>query len=246
MGKNNELTFDDFKRLASDKSLSRYEKIGFPDSYRKEHEQNMLNDILAKLPFDKVKNKTILDIGCGCSDLVFHIIDVCKKNNHTLILIDSEEMLSHIPDQDFIIKYSGYYPNLPALFEKHAGKVDYALSYSVFHYIFNEGNIYQFLHRTVDLLSMNGQFLLGDIPNYSKRERFLNSEAGKEFLAKSAEASKLKGATNHDDTSTKIDDAIVMAIITRLRAFQCETYLLPQADNLPMSNRREDILIIKR
>jgi cyclopropane fatty-acyl-phospholipid synthase-like methyltransferase len=246
MGNSNELTFDDFKRLASDQSLSKYEKIGFPNSYRKDHEANMFKDILTKLPMDQVKNKTIVDIGCGCSDLVYYLIDLCKANNHKLILIDSEEMLSHIPDQDFIIKYAGYYPNIDPLFELFQGKVDFVLSYSVFHYIFNEGNMYQFLHKTVDLLTPGGHFLLGDIPNYSKRERFLNSEEGKLFLSKTKETANLKGATNHNDTTTKIDDAIVMAILTRLRNYQCETYLLPQSDQLPMANRREDILIVKK
>jgi hypothetical protein len=33
------LGFDDFRKMAGDSSLSRYEKIGFPDEYRKGKEQ---------------------------------------------------------------------------------------------------------------------------------------------------------------------------------------------------------------
>lgn len=43
-----------------------------------------------------------------------------------------------------------------------------------------------------------------------------------------------------------MDDSIVLAIVARLRRFGCEAYLVPQNDNLPMANRREDILVVKR
>jgi hypothetical protein len=43
----------------------------------------------------------------------------------------------------------------------------------------------------------------------------------------------------------KIDDGVVFGILQRYRNFGFDTYLLPQNDNLPIANRREDILIKK-
>jgi len=48
------LTFDDFRRLATDATLSPYEKIGFPDEYREGYEAAIFADIVAKLaPLDR-------------------------------------------------------------------------------------------------------------------------------------------------------------------------------------------------
>ena len=41
--------FEDFRALAQDASLSKYERIGFPDSYREGLEQCIFADILGKL-----------------------------------------------------------------------------------------------------------------------------------------------------------------------------------------------------
>ena len=40
-----EFTFEDFKKRASNTSLSKWEKIGFPDSYRKGVEEHIYFDI---------------------------------------------------------------------------------------------------------------------------------------------------------------------------------------------------------
>jgi hypothetical protein len=43
----------------------------------------------------------------------------------------------------------------------------------------------------------------------------------------------------------KIDDSVLLGLILRARGAGYEGYLVPQPDNLPMANRREDILIRK-
>ncbi|MDP3556029.1 MAG: class I SAM-dependent methyltransferase [Bacteroidota bacterium] len=243
MSSNKELNFDDFKKMASDKSLSASEKIGFPDSYRKGFSKIILNDINVKLPIYNTTNKVIVDIGCGCDELTFELIDVCKKNNHTLILIDSEEMIQDLPSSDKIIKLAGKFPFNDDRLNKYIGKVDYVLCYSVIFYVFANDNLYDFIHQSVNLLKAGGHFLIGDIPNIDKRDRFLNSDEGKQF---SQNNNQVKGSTAHENRDQKMDDTIVLAIITRLRRFGCEAYIMPQASDLPLANRREDILIVKR
>ncbi len=243
MSGNKELTFDDFKRMAANPNLSGSEKIGFPDSYRKGYSKVILEDIYTKLPIDTTQNKVIIDIGSGCDELTFELIEVCKKNNHTLVLIDSDEMLANIPDSKGIVKIGGKFPFSNNEMNEYLGKADFVLCYSVLFYIFANDNLYLFLHEALNLLKANGRFLIGDIPNIDKRDRFLDSEEGKKFLANSGQ---VKGSTAHDNRDQKMDDSIVLAIVSRLRRFGCEAYIVPQNDNLPMANRREDILVVKR
>ena len=240
---NQELTFEDFKKLAADNRLSGAEKIGFPQAYREGFSKAILQDICTKLPLAQTRNQLIIDIGCGCDRLTLDLIALCKKNGHTLVLIDSEEMLALIPDQQHIVKIAGKFPFSGNTMKKYLRKADHVLCYSVLFYVFANDNLYNFLHAAADLLKPGGSMLLGDLPNIDKRDRFLASEAGKAFRKN---AGKLKGSTAHDNRSQKMDDAVIIAILQRMRRFGCEAYLLPQHASLPMANRREDILIIKR
>ena len=76
-----DLKFEDFKNLAKDESLSKYEKIGFPDIYRKDYEDYIFQDVLRKLDNLLNKNQIILDIGPGCTELPQEIINLCKKKS---------------------------------------------------------------------------------------------------------------------------------------------------------------------
>ena len=58
-----------------------------------------------------------MDIGAGCSGLPKMLIDLCEKNKHKLILIDSEEMLSHLPNKPFIEKYCCKFPDCGEMIE---------------------------------------------------------------------------------------------------------------------------------
>ena len=41
----------------------------------------------------------------------------------------------------------------------------------------------------------------------------------------------------------KIDDGVVLGILARCRAAGFDAYVLPQPPELPMANRREDVLV---
>src|SRR5947207_15166730 len=92
------LTFDDFRRMATDESLSRDEKIGFPDAYRAGREEVIWRDITAKLPALAGHERVVLDIGPGCSELLQLLIELCRRQGHKLLLVDSAEMLAQLPD----------------------------------------------------------------------------------------------------------------------------------------------------
>lgn len=235
--------FDDFRLLAQKAELSKYGRIGFPDEYRAGHEANIFADIRSKLPALDARGQTVLDIGPGCSDLPAMLVDHCRTHDHRLILIDSAEMLAHLPDGEGIEKHAALFPNCSEFVQAHQGAVNVILSYSVLHYVLVDAGFFRFLDASLSLLAPGGQFLIGDIPNVSKRKRFFSSETGVKFhqdFMKTAERPEVRfNQVEHD----QIDDAIIMAILQRSRAQGFDAYVLPQRPDLPMANRREDILI---
>jgi len=239
------LSFDDFRSLADDDSLSCYEKIGFPNSYRENKESLIFDDIDSKVKLSDIVSQNVLDIGPGCSELPHMLIDICRKNDNQLILVDSGEMLKHLPDESYITKFDAYYPQCPSLFSAYAGKIDVILCYSVFHYIFVESNMWNFLDKSLELLAEGGRLLIGDIPNISMRRRFFSSESGKKFHREFTGKSSDPEVTFNVVDANTIDDSVIFSILMRARNAGFDAYVLPQSRSLPMSNRREDILITR-
>jgi len=93
------LTFDDFRKLASDPTLSRHEKVGFPDSYRQDKEDEIFSDMCGKVTNLSLPGKTVLEIGPSCSELPVLLAQRCETNGSQLIFVDSEEMLALRPNQ---------------------------------------------------------------------------------------------------------------------------------------------------
>ncbi len=252
MGKENSyskfanLTFDDFRKLANDSSLSRHEKVGFPDSYREGKEEDIFRDMRAKLSNLSLPNKKLMEIGPGCSELPVMLAQLCEMSGGELIFIDSEEMLAHLPQAKHIIKYAGAFPSaLGGDFEKWAGKIDVIIAYSVIQYVFTEGNLWGFVDRCLSLLADGGEILFGDVPNITMRKRFFASDAG---------AASHRQYTGRDEKPEvffnqlepgQMDDSVVLAILARARAQGFHAWVVPQSSSLPMANRREDILIRK-
>lgn len=238
-----DLKFEDFRRMANDPSLSRYEKIGFPDSYRAGKEAAIWQDIVAKLPSLLSPGKLVLDVGPGCSELPSMLIDLCREKGHTLLLVDSAEMLAQLPDEPFIEKHPGIYPRCPDLIERYRERVDVLLSYSVLHYVFTEGNVWSFLDASLGLLAHGGEMLLGDIPNVSKRRRFFATPAGAAYHRAFTGRNEDPQVVFNQVEQGAIDDAVIFGLLQRARSAGFDSHVVPQAPDLPMANRREDILI---
>ncbi|MEC5388199.1 class I SAM-dependent methyltransferase [Uliginosibacterium sp. H3] len=237
--------FEDFRRMAADDKLSAWEKIGFPDSYRKGLEQDIFLDIARKLPALDGQQQIIIDIGAGCSDLPRKLIDRSIAHRHRLILVDSAEMLGLLPDGTGVEKVAARFPDCPTLIASLQGRVNAVLVYSVFQYVFAEGNTWAFLDACLSMLAPGGSILIGDIPNISRRKRFFASETG---------IAHHKQFTGRDESPTvsfnrlepaHIDDAVIMGLIMRCRNAGFDAWVVPQDASLPMANRREDILITR-
>lgn len=237
--------YEDFRVMAKDKTLSRHEKVGFPDSYRAGRENLIFDDICKKLPGLNEAGSIVLDIGCGCGDLPRLFMKRANENNQTLLLVDSAEMLDELPADAKVTKIAAQFPDCAKLLADYAGKIDAVLAYSVIQYVFAEGNIFSFLDRTLTLLSPGGRFLIGDIPNISMRKRFFASAAGgachRAFTGKDEEPVVIFNTLEMD----VMDDSVVLALLARARNQGFHAFVMPQAGDLPMANRREDVLIIR-
>lgn len=240
----NDIGYEDFRRMALDPNLSANERIGFPDSYRDGFDSAIFEDICRKVTNLTDRNKQVLDIGPGCGGLANRIIDHCHSCGHSLSLVDSPEMLSQLPG-DGVVKIAGFYPDCFDDLSEQEGKYDAIVCYSVFHYIFVEASFWRFIDYSIKLLAPGGQLLIGDIPNVSKRKRFFSSEAGVRFHQQFMNTSESPCVVRDCVEVDKIDDGVILGVIMRARAEGCDAYWLPQPSSLPMSNRREDVLIMK-
>ena len=239
------ISFQEFQGRAQDPSLTKYEKIGFPDNYRKGKEQNIFLDLEQKLKLDREQLK-ILDIGCGCSDLVDLLITNSETKKQELILVDSQEMLDLLPNSSIAKKVPGQFPKCLDSLKEFQNELDVIIVYSVLQHIILDSNPYSFIDKALGLLKSTGVLLLGDIPNNSKRNRFFESERGQKFHEEYTDSSEAPlPIINYPDTFEKIDDGLLFGILMRYRGFGFETYILPQPDGLPMASRREDIIIVK-
>ncbi|MEO5962335.1 MAG: class I SAM-dependent methyltransferase [Thermomonas sp.] len=239
------LGFEDFRRLAADTSLSAYEKIGFPNSYRQGKEPLIFADILSKLERLQEPGSTVLDIGPGCSDVPRLLMAHCRELGQELHLVDSAEMLDQLEDAKGVHKHAAFYPECPELLERLHGRVDAIIVYSVLHYIYVDTNLFKFVDVTLALLAPGGALLIGDVPNISMRKRFFSSETGKAFHRAFTGTEAAPDVAHHQIEHGQIDDAVVFGILQRARAAGFHAYVLPQPPELPLANRREDILIIR-
>jgi len=240
-----DIGFDDFKKFASDDSLSPNEKIGFPDSYRQGYDNHIIEDIESKLG-EVRSGQEVLDIGPGCSNLAKAYIEKCYQSNSQITLVDSQEMLDLLPNMSNVIKVPGFYPSSDIMAKlNNEGGYDKIICYSVFHYLFIEANVWTFLDLTLNLLKPGGRFLLADIPNFSMRNRFFNSVKGAEFYNKFINSDKRNDNRKFDLHEDQIDDGVLIGMILRARNRGFHAYVMPQGDHLPMENRREDLLFVK-
>ena len=239
-----DLDFEGFKALARDPALSRHEKVGFPDSYRAGKEEAILRDVRAKLSNLELSGRKVLDVGPGCSGVALGLLDLCREREHTLTLIDSAEMLALLPDVPFAAKLPARFPEeCPAFLEENRGRLDAVLVYSVLQYVFREGNVFAFFDACLELLAEGGQLLIGDIPNQSMRKRFFSSAAGTRFHQAFTGTGEVPVVAHGTLDPGHIDDGALLGLVLRARSAGYDAFLLPQAADLPMANRREDLLV---
>jgi SAM-dependent methyltransferase len=221
--------------------LSESERIGFPDALRAGAEDRILESISGLLGLENARGLRVVDIGCGCGVLARRIIELCRERSHDLVLVDSAEMLGQHDDDAAIRKVTGRFPTTAPLLDFCAGRADAVIVYSVLHYVFAEGDADEFVEGALALLAPGGRILFGDLPNESKRRRFFASDAGAAYHRAFMATDDPPPVNEMKDTM--IDDAAILRLVSRARERGFDAYVLPQPDDLPFANRREDVLV---
>jgi hypothetical protein len=240
------LTYEHFRTMADDSTLSANEKIGMPDATRLGFDASILADILQKLPSLARRGHTVVDIGSGCGTFAHHFIAYCREFEHSLVLVDSQEMLKHLPDSPGVSKIEGRFPaNETTIRDQIPTGADVVLAYGVLSVVFADSNPFLFVDRAAALLRNGGHLLVGDVPNASKLRRFLASDAGVRYHREYLRTEEPPRLGAFDSTADRIDDGVVLGIIDRMRRRGFDAYIVPQSDSLPLANRREDILIVR-
>ncbi|QIB32707.1 class I SAM-dependent methyltransferase [Ancylobacter pratisalsi] len=242
-----ELSYDRFRAMARDSTLSLNERMGMPDAFRDGYEDAIMADICAKLPVLGEEGRTIVDIGCGCGLLTLKIMELCAARGHRLIMVDSPEMLELVPDAPHIVKVPGAFPDCKQAIRAEAPEgADGILIYGVLQVIFGSADIFGFAADASRLLRPHGQLLFGDISNFSKTRRFLATPEGVEHHKAYMRTNEPPVVPPFPEDDARIDDSVIFALLMRLRGSGFEAYVMPQAADLPLANRREDILVVRR
>ncbi|MBE2272230.1 MAG: SAM-dependent methyltransferase, partial [Anaerolinea sp.] len=84
-----------------------------------------------------------------------------------------------------------------------------------------------------------------DIPNVSKRKRFFASNAGIEYHKRFMGTDEAPKVDFNLLEPEHMDDGLLLGFQTRARMSGFEAYIVPQPPDLPMANRREDMLFVK-
>ena len=236
------LTYERFRELAQDSSLSASERIGFPDAMREGYEDAIFANLRAIVPTLDKRGAKVLDVGIGSGGLAARIVRHCGEAGVTLYTVDSPEMLALI--DGLMVKIAGRFPDcLSQITATNPQGFDAIIAYSVIQHVFIEANPYDFLDAALGLLRPGASFLLGDIPNLSMLKRFLASEAGVAYHKAYMKTDEPPRVDWNEIERGRLDDAAIIGLVSRARAAGFNAWLLPQPDTLPFHQRREDLLV---
>jgi|GEM_PF-835098 len=212
-------------------------------------------DIETKL--DMLAGKKLLEIGCGYGELTKYMLELYKKYQHSVVMLDIEPVIDSIKKNfssylnEKIELINGVFPYESNLKETHKSFFDYIIVYSVIHYTDNPK---AFVLNCIDYLAPGGKLLIADLPNENKRGRFLATEFGRKFEANWKEVS-LDEIPNYPDhkayqksglhNTPQISDVFICEVFQELRDKGLDIFLLPQSNKLPYHYTREDLLIVK-
>lgn len=241
------LTYARFRTMAQDQSLSETEKIGSPDAFRSGFEAAILADFEAKLPALTRPGVSVVDIGAGCGELTRRMIARTGDMGQRYYSVDSPEMLALLPEAAHVTRVPGIFPAEagPALAAALPGGADVVISYGVLQSVYFEANPFAFCDAVAGLLAPGGAALVGDVANHSKLRRYLASAAGTAFHKSYMRTDQGPDVPAFACDPMRIDDAVLMGIMARLRGAGHDAYIVPQPAGLPVANRREDLLILR-
>ena len=228
------LSFEQYRELASREGLQIHERIDDPLDIRAAKTGAMVADILAKLPRLRDSGRLVIDIGPGCGPMAAALSEHCRRHGHRLWLVDSAEMLAHTPDAPHLTKLAGKFPAVFEQLRPLIGRCDAVLAYSVLHSVIEHDNIWEFLDRALALLAPGARLLLGDVPNWSRRKRLAAARQGQVFPPLEVRSGEVWPGG--------LTDGVFFGLMARATESGFDAYLMPQPPELPWAERRVDLL----
>jgi 2-polyprenyl-3-methyl-5-hydroxy-6-metoxy-1,4-benzoquinol methylase len=208
------------------------------------NERRIPLDVIKKVDLDP--NDTCLDIGCGPGNIAIPLSFLVEE----VVAVDNPNTIDRLEER---------FPNDGNLDTKRGSflelgfdqEFDAIVAYSVIPCLPNERTVHEFVTKAAKLLAPGGKLLIGDIPNKDKKNRFLESPAGKEFQRQwEQEAEETDNGDGYfeklgDAEVVVIDDAVVLSLVAELREQGFHCHIEPQPENLPFGHTREDIIVEK-
>jgi cyclopropane fatty-acyl-phospholipid synthase-like methyltransferase len=201
-------------------------------------EKNVPADVAQKLALTPAD--TLLDIGCGTGLTLFPLSALVASATGVDHPATVARLTRELPRSNIRL-VGGNFPNVEL-----SGRFSKILTYSVIQCLTDEEETFAFIDAALDLLEPEGRLLIGDMSNVDLRRRFHESEAGQRFQ-KEWERQAAAGSPPPlpDPDRLVITDGFVMRLLARLRGRGLHAWALPQHEDLPFGNTREDLLVVK-
>lgn len=236
-------SYENFGKNAEE--LDNYLEIAARNMLMKDCEKQIIFDVLDKLNLEV--SDTVLDIGCGSGNLLIplsFIVNEITGIDHPSCIFKLKERVRDLTNISLI--------GNNFLDEKINSSFSKIICYSVLQYLKDINEVLFFIKKALFLLSPGGKALFADLPNISKKKRFLNSSFGKNFdkdwASKLSEITKNQKPNSHwkkDEKLVRLDDESIIQILSEIRKIGYHSYILDQSSNLCSGYTREDLLIVK-
>jgi len=237
------LTFENYGARA--RSLDNYTEIAGRYRIQKDAERSIVSDVISKLAIQV--DDTLIDIGCGVGNLLIPLSFVCEQVtgiDHDGCIARLSSRLIDFKNVDLLV---GNFLDVSV-----DRKFDKILCYGVLHCLVDAEEVIFFINKALDMLKPGGRALFGEIPNVSTKQRFLDSNSGKEFTEKWNRLIHNNTTEENDDLNLAKDESLVqfndelmLRVLRETRANGYHSYVLSEPSHLPFGHTREDILIRK-
>ena len=237
------ISFEHFGKNAE--QTDNYLEMAGRNIIMKDCEKHIIFDIISKLNLDVTNN--VLDIGCGSGNLLIPLSFIVNEITGIDHPSSIDKLRARITGFDNISLIENNFLDIVI-----NDTYDKIICYSVLQYLNDIKEVLFFIEKALKLLKPGGKALFADIPNISKKKRFLKSNFGKRFDKEWMRKLK-ENNTNQDfsiniqkdDSLVSFSDAGIIRLLVETRKMGYHSYLLDQPVELCSGYTREDLLVVK-